>query len=1855
MPGKFYNLDTDGNLGGDGSSNVIASSQKAVKTYVDGQVDVLDEKIDAIEIVDELSELQDVQLSETANGQALVYNETTGKWENKTITTDNAAWGNITGTLSNQTDLNNALSGKAPLSHTHVSADITDLTIPTKVSDLTNDAGYINNTELSEALGNYVPTSRKVAGKALTGDVTLSASDIGAQTEITSSNKLSASLISESTDKKFVTDTQISTWNGKQNAINDLADIRSGATAGSTAIQPGDNISELVNDAGYLTEADIPSVFIYKGTVPTIEDLPTTGNKKGDVWTVVENGAEYVWDSTKWEYLGQLLDLDGYATKEDLQGFVPTSRKVNNKSLTSNITLAGGDINLTNYTKGSTSGAIAANDSINSAFGKIENNLDGKQATISDLSTIRTNAQAGKNASDTISGYGDIVTHNADEFLTEHQSLEDYQMKDTAVTHTAGASVGSSIQPVYIDSDGKATATSYSVAKSVPSDAKFTDTTYTAGTGLSLSGTTINHENSIEAGTAGSSTASSGSTLSVPYVTYDAQGHITAKGNRTHTVTGFLVEADIAGKADLSELSDVATSGDYNDLINTPTIPTVGNAEIEIQKNGTKVDSFTTNQSGNKKTINISVPTDTNDLTNGAGFITSEDVPTNLSEFTDDLGSNPTHTHSQYLTEHQDISGKQDKIDDTHKLSSDLVDDTNKTHKFVSASEKSTWNAKQDAISDLADIRSGAEAGSTALQSGDNVSELTNDAGYLVASDISGKADKATTLSGYGITDAYTKTEIDGKLASGMHYKGTKASVSQLPSSGNETGDLWNVEDTGANYAWNGTAWDKLSENIDLSGLVPKTTKVNGKALSGDITLTYTDVNALSASTSIPSKTSDLTNDSDFITTADIPTKLSEFTDDLGNAPVHTHNQYLTEHQDISGKQDVIDATHKLSADLLAEGTTNKLVSATEKSTWSGKQDAISDLNTIRTNATTGKAAKDAVDAMGDIVSHDADEFAGVDHGHSISDVTNLQTTLDGKQAEITTTNKLSADLIQNGTTNKVVTQTEKNTWSGKQDALTSTQLSNIEKGGTAVQPDDLADVATSGSYNDLSDKPTIPTVPTNVSAFTNDAGYLTEHQSLDGKQDKITSTNKLSADLISDGTTNKTVTATEKSTWNNKQNAISDLSTIRSGAEAGSTAVQPGDLADVATSGNYNDLTNKPSIPTKTSDLTNDDGFITGITSGDVTTALGYTPYDASNPAGYTNNAGTITGIKMNGTSKGTSGVVDLGTVITAHQDISGKANTADLADVAFSGDYNDLDNTPSVVTETTVSGWGFTKNAGTVTSVNNTSPVNGNVTINIPTVPTNVSAFTNDAGYLTAHQSLADYTKTEDLADVALSGSYNDLADKPTIPAAQVNSDWNATSGKAQILNKPSIPSQPSDIGAAAATHDHTSSQITDLSTTISTAIAGKADSATSLSGYGITDAYTKTEIDGMVASGMHYKGTKASASALPTTGNKVGDLWNVTDTGANYAWNGSAWDKLSENIDLSGYVPTSRTVNGKALTGNISLSASDVGALPSSTSIPTKTSDLTNDDGFITSADLPTKVSDLTNDSGFISGITGTDVTTALGFTPYNSTNPNGYTSNKGTVTKVNNTSPDASGNVTISIPSEVTESTVSGWGFTKNTGTVTKVNNVSPVNGNVTIAIPTVPTNVSAFTNDAGYLVSSDIAGKQNADTAVTHTKNTAVGNTITPVYINSTGVATALTYTIAKSVPSDAEFTDTTYTAGTDLSLSGTQFNHAASGVTAGTAGTSTATSGSTLAVPYVTYNAQGHVTAAGTHTHTVTGFAPATHNHGGADVNSLTGYAIASASTAVSEADDLLTALGKIEYKANQAVSGTITVGQLAG
>ena len=115
-----------------------------------------------------------------------------------------------------------------------------------------------------------------------------------------------------------------------------------------------------------------------------------------------------------------------------------------------------------------------------------------------------------------------------------------------------------------------------------------------------------------------------------------------------------------------------------------------------------------------------------------------------------------------------------------------------------------------------------------------------------------------------------------------------------------------------------------------------------------------------------------------------------------------------------------------------------------------------------------------------------------------------------------------------------------------------------------------------------------------------------------------------------------------------------------------------------------------------------------------------------------------------------------------------------------------------------------------------------------------------------------------------------------------------------------------------------------------TVETSLNGKADKATTLEGYGITDAYTqtqindalalkanaadvytKTEVDAKVSSVYKFKGTVATVDALPTEGNVEGDVYNVTSTGENYAWVAATeteegfWDDLGGDIDLTPYL--------------------------------------------------------------------------------------------------------------------------------------------------------------------------------------------------------------------------------------------------------------------------------------------------------------------------------------------------------------
>lgn len=207
---------------------------------------------------------------------------------------------------------------------------------------------------------------------------------------------------------------------------------------------------------------------------------------------------------------------------------------------------------------------------------------------------------------------------------------------------------------------------------------------------------------------------------------------------------------------------------------------------------------------------------------------------------------------------------------------------------------------------------------------------------------------------------------------------------------------------------------------------------------------------------------------------------------------------------------------------------------------------------------------------------------------------------------------------------------------------------------------------------------------------------------------------------------------------------------------------------------------------------------------------------------------------------------------------------------------------------------------------------------------------------------------------------------------------------------------------------------------------------------------------------------------------------------------------------------------SVNG--YTGVVVLTAADVGALPDTTPIPTNTSDLNNDSGFITSAALPTKVSDLTNDAGYItSAAIPTDVSDFTNDAGYITsadipTNVSAFVNDAGYLTSAPVTSVNGQTGAVVLTASDVSalpSSTViptdtgdltNGAGFITAAGApVTSVNGQT---GAVTISIPA---NVSDLNNDSGYQTASDvstaIAGQTKETWSLIQADGTAVAKTV----------------------------------------------------------------------------------------------------------------------------------------------------------
>ena len=236
-----------------------------------------------------------------------------------------------------------------------------------------------------------------------------------------------------------------------------------------------------------------------------------------------------------------------------------------------------------------------------------------------------------------------------------------------------------------------------------------------------------------------------------------------------------------------------------------------------------------------------------------------------------------------------------------------------------------------------------------------------------------------------------------------------------------------------------------------------------------------------------------------------------------------------------------------------------------------------------------------------------------------------------------------------------------------------------------------LATVATSGSYNDLTNKPVIPTVPTNVSAFTNDANYLTEHQSL---ADYAKTADVAASYVTKEEFDNYVLSGGQADSVDLTIYAkTADVEAAYATKTELSAKANTASLATVATSGSYNDLINKPAIPTV-----------------------------PTNVSAFTNDANYLTEHQSLADYAKTS---DIEAAYATKAELNVKADAASLATVATSGSYNDLTNKPT-----------------------------------IPTVPTNVSAFTNDAGYLTATDVANNAGKVNKLDKVMKENFGNELA---------------------------------------------------------------------------------------------------------------------------------------------------------------------------------------------------------------------------------------------------------------------------------------------------------------------------------------------------------------------------------------------------------------------------------------------------------------------------------------------------------------
>lgn len=223
---------------------------------------------------------------------------------------------------------------------------------------------------------------------------------------------------------------------------------------------------------------------------------------------------------------------------------------------------------------------------------------------------------------------------------------------------------------------------------------------------------------------------------------------------------------------------------------------------------------------------------------------------------------------------------------------------------------------------------------------------------------------------------------------------------------------------------------------------------------------------------------------------------------------------------------------------------------------------------------------------------------------------------------------------------------------------------------------------------------------------------------------------------------------------------------------------------------------------------------------------------------------------------------------------------------------------------------------------------------------VPVRVSELSNDRGYALQSDIVENYATRvwvkdqkyisevfwddipdkPELKEVATTGNYDDLINKPVIPEAQVNSDWNATSGIAEILNKPVLAKV-----ATTGSYKDLKNKPT-LGTAASKNVGNLAGNVVVLDSNGkiSSDILPPTAI-----TEVYEASSQAAMLALPAT---RGSICVRSDLNKSFILSSTPASVLSNWKELQTPQDTVLSVNGKI--GVVNLSAQDIGALPSNT---------------------------------------------------------------------------------------------------------------------------------------------------------------------------------------------------------------------------------------------------------------------------------------------------------------------------------